>query len=150
MFRAPIRFGAIKGRPSGERCLLQRACQCLDPEQVLRQFDGHVWEQSDALADLKKLIGNALEGIRSIERPLKPIRFCTVPKLRNRSINPQLRFGSGALNPLLHENGVVKSETAVFAILPSNLSLDAEAAATKLRFLPLLGEVMTFEESSVD
>jgi hypothetical protein len=45
---------------------------------------------------------------------------------------------------------VVKSETAVFAILPSDLPLDAETAATKLRFLPLLGEVMTFEESSVD
>jgi hypothetical protein len=28
--------------------------------------------------------------------------------------------------------------------------LDAEAAATKLRFAPLLGEVMTLEEGSVD
>ena len=78
------------------------------------------------------------------------MRFCTAPKLLNRCVDPQLRFGSSAFDPLLHENGVVKSKAAVFPVVPSDFSLDGQAASTKLRFLSLLGEVMTLEESSVN
>jgi len=78
------------------------------------------------------------------------MRFCTAPKLLNRCIDPQLRFGSSAFDPLLHENGVIKSKAAVFPVLPSDFSLDGQATSAKLRFLPLLREIVTLEESSVD
>ena len=78
------------------------------------------------------------------------MRFCTVPKLLNRRIDPQLRFGSSAFDPLLHKNGVVKPKAAVFPVLPSDFSLDAQTPSTKLRFLPLRREIVTLEESSVD
>lgn len=78
------------------------------------------------------------------------MRFCTISKLLDCRIDPQLRFGSSAFDPLLDKNCMVKAKAAVFPVLPSDFTLDGQATSTKLRFLPLRREIVALEESSVD